>query len=133
MLQVAGGLYLVYLAWKIATAKGIGSGQSTGRPMTFLAAVAFQWVNPKAWAMALGATTTYAPPAHYVVNILIVGAVFGAINMPCVGAWASLGTVMRRFLDRPGVLLAFNWTMAVLLLVSLYPVVGELIHGASGR
>ncbi|HTK34888.1 MAG TPA: LysE family translocator [Caulobacteraceae bacterium] len=132
VLQILGGLYLAYLAWKIATASGIGGGASAARPMTFLQAAAFQWVNPKAWAMALGATTTYAPQQHYVANILVVGAVFGAINMPCVALWASLGTVMRRFLSRPGILRLFNYGMAALLLISLYPVVGELMR-ASGR
>ena len=134
VLQVLGGLYLVYLAWKIGTAKGIGTGKGeAGRPMTFAQAAAFQWVNPKAWTMALGAATTYAPRAQYVVNILVVGLVFGAINLPCCGSWATLGTLMRRFLSRPGILRAFNLVMAALLLASLYPVVGELIREGSGR
>lgn len=129
VLQVMGGLYLVWLAWKIGTAKGIGGGgDGSGRPMSFLQAAAFQWVNPKAWAMALGAATTYAPQQHYVANILVVSLLFGAINLPCCGSWATLGTVMRRFLTRPGVLRMFNLVMAALLLASLYPVVGELAH-----
>jgi threonine/homoserine/homoserine lactone efflux protein len=126
-LQVVGSLYLVYLAWKIATTKGIGAGEAGGRPMSFLAAVAFQWVNPKAWAMALGAVTAYAPPQHYVANVVIVGLVFAAINLPCIGLWTGLGVVMRRFLDRPGVLRLFNVAMALLLLASLYPVVKDLL------
>ena len=134
VLQVLGGLYLVYLAWKIGTATGIGAGTGeAGQPMTFAQAAAFQWVNPKAWTMALGAATTYAPRAHYVVNILIVGLVFGVINLPCCGSWATLGTVMRRFLSRPGILRAFNAVMAALLLASLYPVAAELVGAASGR
>ena len=128
-LQVLGGLYLLYLAWKIGASYGIGGG-GTGpaRPLTFLQAAAFQWVNPKGWAMALGATATYAPREHYVANILVVGLVFGCINLPSVGCWTTLGTVMRRFLDRPGVLRAFNLTMAALLVASLYPVAGELVQ-----
>jgi threonine/homoserine/homoserine lactone efflux protein len=134
VLQILGGLYLLYLAWKIGSAKGVGTGKGdTGKPMTFLQAAAFQWVNPKGWAMALGATTTYAPRQHYVANVLVVGLVFGAINLPSVSFWTTLGTVMRRFLDRPGVLRAFNLTMAALLILSLYPVVGELMRAASGR
>lgn len=127
ILAVAGGGYLLWLAWKIATSKGMGMGTAGAAPQTFLQAAAFQWVNPKAWAMALGAVTAYAPREHYVVNILIVSAVFTAINLPCVSVWTGFGVGLRRFLDRPAVLRAFNLTMALLLVASLIPLALELI------
>ena len=61
VLKVVSVAYLLWLAWKTATAAGISDGDARGRPMTFLQAAAFQWVNPKAWAMALTAITVYAP------------------------------------------------------------------------
>ncbi len=121
VLAVAGGLYMLWLAWKIATAKGIGGGPSVSRPMTFWQAAAFQWVNPKAWAMALSAVTTYAPKENYAVNVVLVSLVFFAVNGPCVATWTGFGVGMRRFLDRPAALRAFNVTMAVLLVASLAP------------
>jgi threonine/homoserine/homoserine lactone efflux protein len=69
ILAVVGGAYLLWLAWKIATSKGLGLGEGSARPQTFLQAAAFQWVNPKAWAMALGGVTAYAPREDYVVNV----------------------------------------------------------------
>ena len=51
--------YMLYLVWKIATAAPATAETTTGRPMTFLQAAAFQWVNPKAWAMALTVITVY--------------------------------------------------------------------------
>jgi threonine/homoserine/homoserine lactone efflux protein len=126
VLKVAGGAYLVYLAVKIARSTGVGMGEVGAAPMTFWQAVAFQWVNPKGWAMALGAVTTYAPRGGYVANVLIVTFVFGLVNLPCVAAWAGAGVALRRFLDRPGVLRAFNLTMAALLMASLYPLGIEL-------
>lgn len=126
VLAVAGGLYLLWLAWKIATSSGLGMGEAGVRPQTFLQAAAFQWVNPKAWAMALGAVTAYAPRDGYVANILVVSVIFTAINLPCVASWTGFGVGLRRFLDRPAVLRAFNVGMALLLVLSLLPVALEL-------
>ena len=126
VLSVVGGAYLLWLAWKIGTAKGISGGKAGGRPQTFLQAAAFQWVNPKAWAMALGAVTAYAPREDYVVNVLAVSGVFAAVNLPCIVAWTSGGVGLRRFLDKPAVLRAFNLAMALLLVVSLIPLALEL-------
>ena len=126
VLAVAGGIYMVWLAWKIANAKGIAGGEGGGRPQTFWQAAAFQWVNPKAWAMAVGAITTYAPAENYNLNIALVALVFMAINAPCVAIWTGFGVALRRFLDRPAILRAFNITMAALLLTSLIPLAVEL-------
>ena len=126
VLAVAGGLYLLWLAWKIAISSGLGTGEAGARPQTFLQAAAFQWVNPKAWAMALGAVTAYAPRDGYVANILVVSVIFTAINLPCVASWTGFGVGLRRFLDRPAVLRAFNVGMALLLVLSLLPVALEL-------
>ncbi|MDO9430660.1 MAG: LysE family translocator [Pseudomonadota bacterium] len=127
ILSVAGGLYLLWLAWKIATSKGMTTSGGSGKPQTFLQAAAFQWVNPKAWAMALGAVTAYAPREHYVANILVVSLIFMAINLPCVMSWTGFGVGLRRFLDKPAVLRGFNIAMALLLVVSLIPLALELI------
>jgi threonine/homoserine/homoserine lactone efflux protein len=122
ILAVVGGTYMVWLAWKIATAKGIGGGPgASGRPQTFWQAAAFQWVNPKAWAMSLGAVTTYAPQDHYNLNVVLVSLTFFAVNAPCVATWTGFGVGLRRVLDRPAVLRGFNVTMALLLLASLAP------------
>lgn len=126
ILAVAGGVYMLWLAWKIATAKGIGGGPGASRPMTFWQAAAFQWVNPKAWAMALSAVTTYAPRDNYALNVVIVSLVFMSINGPCVATWTGFGVGLRRFLDRPVVLRAFNIVMAILLLASLAPLAMEI-------
>lgn len=122
--QVMKGLsviYLVWLAWKTATAAGLSSPDATGRPMTFIEAAAFQWVNPKAWAMALTAMTVYAPDRSGWA-IVIVAIVFGAINLPSVSTWTLLGQQIARVLTNHRRRVAFNCGMAVLLLASLYPI-----------
>ncbi|WP_339768364.1 LysE family translocator [uncultured Pseudosulfitobacter sp.] len=120
-LKVISILYLTYLAWKIATAAPIKRGDAVGTPMTFLQAAAFQWVNPKAWAMALTAISAYTPDTT-VAGIALVAVVFGAINLPSVSLWTIMGQQMARVLTNPTRLAVFNWTMAALLIASLYPV-----------
>ncbi|KIC51848.1 LysE family translocator [Tateyamaria sp. ANG-S1] len=121
ILKVASVGYLLFLAYKIATAAPARDNADTGTPMTFLHAAAFQWVNPKAWTMALTAVTVYAPDTT-LWAIAIVALVFGAINLPSVSSWTLLGQQMARILTNPARLTAFNWTMAALLVASLYPV-----------
>lgn len=121
VLKVFSVLYLVFLAWKIATAAPADAEKTTGKPFTFLQAALFQWVNPKAWAMALTAVSVYAP-SQSVAAITLVALIFGAINLPAVGSWTLLGQQMQRFLTSPRRLRIFNVTMAVLLVASLYPV-----------
>lgn len=126
ILKYASCAYLVWLAWKIATSPPPGAkpgAEASAKPMTFLQAALFQWVNPKAWTMALTAVSAYTLPANPIVSLLIVAAVFGAINLPSVGSWTLLGMQLRRFLSDPRKLRIFNVTMAATLVATLYPVV----------
>ncbi len=130
LLKVVSVAYLLWLAWRIAnsappetakTGETVETGEG-GQPMTFLEAALFQWVNPKAWAMALTAVTVYAP-SRSLGAILLVACVFGAVNLPSVGSWAVLGQQMRRVLTNRTRLRVFNAAMALLLVASLLPVV----------
>ncbi len=120
-LKIFGVAYMLYLAWKIANAAEPGKAKSTAKPMNFLQAAAFQWVNPKAWAMSLTATTVYAVPSDPT-GVFWVAGVFGAINFPCISLWTLTGIQVRRLLKNPIRLRIFNWSMAGLLILSLYPV-----------
>ena len=125
VLKWVGAAYMLVLAVKLTRAAPLQEGRAAGRPMTFLQAAAFQWVNPKAWIMALTAVATYTVPDAYVVSVLVVAAVFGGINLPTVSSWVLFGTALRRVLTNRSALRAFNWTMAVLLVASLYPALRE--------
>jgi threonine/homoserine/homoserine lactone efflux protein len=120
-LTVVSVLYMLWLAWKIAHAAAPDGTNSRARPLSFLQAAAFQWVNPKAWIMALGAVTLYAP-GQDVASLLWVVLGFVLVNFPSVSVWAAMGVGLRRFLSQPRALRAFNWTMAALLVASLIPV-----------
>jgi threonine/homoserine/homoserine lactone efflux protein len=120
-LKVAGGLYLLWIAWKIGSSRSMGEGEAKARPMTFLGAAAFQWVNPKAWVMAVTAMAVYPNPEHYALTVAIVALVFAAVNVPSVSTWAGFGSALREWLSVPVRLKWFNITMAVLLVLSLWP------------
>lgn len=122
VLKVASVAYMLWLAWKIAHAGAPGEGRVKPQPMTFLQAAAFQWVNPKAWAMALGAVSAYVVEPSVWAYAAVAGG-FALVNLPSVSVWAGAGQAVRRWLEGPGRLRAFNWTMAGLLVLSLWPVV----------
>jgi len=130
ILHIASVLYLLYLAWKIASASPLDSNKSSKKnPMTFWQAVAFQWVNPKALVMAMAAITTYVPDepeSAFVLNVVIVSLIYAIVTIPCAGIWAIFGNSFRRFLSNPLYYRIFNITMAVLLVLSLYPLLGEI-------
>ncbi len=123
IMRWAGAAYLVFLAYKIATAKGLGASDSAGRPITFWQAVAFQWVNPKAWSMVLSVVTVFAPPQPTVWHIGLLALLLFLIGLPCSLIWMGFGVGLKDVLSKPSTLRAFNVTMAVLLVLSLYPLV----------
>ncbi|PDT38745.1 lysine transporter LysE [Rhizobium sp. M10] len=121
VLKFAGGAYLVWIAWKIAASRSLSEGRSSAAPMSFVSAAAFQWVNPKAWVMAVTAMATYTNPELYLASVLIVGLAFAVVNVPSVSTWAGFGSALREWLSDPVRLKWFNITMAVLLVASLWP------------
>ena len=114
--------YLLWLAWKIATAAPPSEGVKAGaRPLTFLQAAGFQWVNPKGWTAALTANALYAPGAD-LPSVLMVAGAFLVVSVPSVLIWTVMGRGLRRFLADRRRLRVFNTVMAVTLVATLYPV-----------
>jgi len=126
VMRIAGSLYMVWLALRIALAKPIGEVEPGGRPIGFFAAAAFQWVNPKVWALAVGALAAYAGVLDsYAGGVLLIAALCALIAVPCCFAWTLFGASLSRLLRDPRVARPFNWTMAVLLVASIAPAIFE--------
>ncbi|MGO4002734.1 LysE family translocator [Pseudomonas fluorescens] len=126
VLRVVGATYLLYLAWKIAHSGPVSdSADGQAKPISYLGAAAFQWVNPKAWIMAIGAISTYTPLQGYFTNVIVIAGVFALINLPSVGVWVVCGSLLRNVLRDRRWLRLFNWGMALLLVASLYPMLHE--------
>lgn len=121
VLKVLAVAYVAWLAWKIAHSAAPQAARATGRPLTFFQAAAFQWVNPKAVAMAISAVTVYGGDGS-MMAVALVAVIFACVNLPSVSVWTMAGEGLRRFLSNPLRLRVFNWAMAGLLVVSMAPV-----------
>lgn len=123
VLKIISALYLVYLAIQIARSQPVDSHEvATHRPLTFLQAALFQWVNPKAWMMALSAMIIYSSTLHPVASMWWISIVFAIINLPCIACWALFGVLLKQVLNRPAYLKWFNISMGILLVASIYPI-----------
>jgi threonine/homoserine/homoserine lactone efflux protein len=126
ILKYAGSAYMLYLAWAIAASDTKAKKTAARkRPFTFIEAAAFQWVNPKAWIMAVGAISTYAVIALYPFNAFIISGVFCVIGFGSSFLWAGFGTGLQHLLKNPKIVRTFNITMALLLAASIYPILRE--------
>lgn len=122
---------VAYMLWLAARLLGLSAGApgpeaaapAAGRPMRFVEAAAFQWVNPKAWFIALGAVAAYVDSAQPGQGALIVAGVFALVCLPCVWCWAAFGAALKALLAAPKRLRLFNALMAGLLVLSLAPIV----------
>jgi threonine/homoserine/homoserine lactone efflux protein len=124
VLKVAGALYLLWLAWKIATAApSAGDDVRVAQPLTFLQAALFQWVNPKAVVAALSAITLYVRPVHWLSDMVLLLAVFAVATILAVATWTGFGVALRRVLSDPKRARVFNIAMAALLVASIVPMV----------
>lgn len=131
-MKLASIAYMLWLAWKIATAEAATSTASEQKPMGFLQAAAFQWVNPKAWIMALGAVTTYTTLSDDLwYQIVLITLILAIVGVASSSVWVLFGQIIRRYLTTPAKRIAFNWTMAGLLVISIVPILSG--HGVSGQ
>ena len=123
VMKVVGFAYLVYLAWGVARSGAPErNGAEATKPISFFGAAAFQWVNPKAWIMSIGNFSNYMPTDASITFVVLTCMMFSAINFPSVGLWVWLGAKLEYYLQHDTVRRIFNWTMALLLVVSMIPV-----------
>jgi threonine/homoserine/homoserine lactone efflux protein len=124
VLKVVGAAYMLWLAWKVANAGAPGDGgDANARPLTFLQAAAFQWVNPKGVIIALGAIALYVSPARPIADLLILLTVFGIVTMASTITWSLFGAALGRLLQDRRRARIFNVCMALLLALSIVPMV----------
>jgi threonine/homoserine/homoserine lactone efflux protein len=119
-------VYLLYLAFRLTIASAPGEVRRQPKPMTFLQAAAFQWVNGKAWVIALGAVTTYTVVNQTLpLQIVALTVISVGITLVSVSCWTFFGAFMRRYLHTERRRRCFNYAMAALLVLSILPVFWE--------
>ncbi len=123
ILKYVGAAYLLYLAYRIVIAGGVeGTDEKKGKPLSFIGAALFQWVNVKGLVAAISGVTIYSAIAPYPYNVLLLALIFGLVTLAATTAWALFGVGLRRVLSTPRAVRVFNAIMAALLVASLYPV-----------
>lgn len=123
VLKAAGVLYLLYPAYKIATSGPVRTDASARPSLGSWGGVAFQWANPKSWAIGTSAVAAYVPTENYTQGVIVAAVILSTVAVFGVGIWAIFGNALRRFLINPRKALWFNVAMAVLLLASTIPAV----------
>lgn len=123
VLKYVAFVYLLWLAWQIARSERPDAKAANARPLTFLQAAAFQWVNPKAWAMILGAMALFIgnDGGSHVLQITVMAVIFGALCLPNGFVWALFGRAIAGFLADDRQRFWFNIAMAALLVASAVP------------
>lgn len=114
-LKILGALYMLYLAYKIAISHSNIKGQKVRKPIGFFHAIAFQWVNPKAWLMAIGATSVFSLNLNPYINSLALSFIFFIVCLPCLYFWLAGGVYLQKFMKSERHRCWFNIIMALLL------------------
>ena len=113
-LQACGTVYLLYLSWRLAMSPvKAGGEQGSFKELSFPQSVAFQFSNPKAWALSLGSVTAFGTQSAG--RLAAVIAIWSVVNVTSIAVWAGMGQALIGLLAGPGRRRAFNITMAVLL------------------
>jgi threonine/homoserine/homoserine lactone efflux protein len=116
---------MIYLAWRIATA-GAAKARTRVRPLRFHEAAAFQWVNPKAWVMAIGVSAAYVRGDDPIADAAIIAVIFIIAGLTSSQTWVASGAAIGRLLGTGARLRVFNVTMGLLLvLCALWLVLGQ--------
>lgn len=123
VMKVLGGSYLLYLAYRIAMSRSLSQSDETAKPMTFLQAAGFQWVNPKAWMMGVTAISLFSDPDNPIVSVVAITVAFALVNFPSISIWVAFGKMLQGYLSEPERLRIFNIVMGVLLAICIIPMV----------
>ena len=115
-----GAAFLLWLAWKIALAGSAGE-PAAERPVGFIGATFFQWVNPKGWLVAVGAASTYLQPdtGSQLLQAFVLALLFFAVAFPSGLVWLVLGASMQGLLRDERYARMFNIVMAIALAASV--------------
>ena len=123
ILRWGGALMLVWVAWKIATAKRPGEAGAATKPFTFVQAAAFQWINPKAWIMCISISAQFLDSASPLKSAAIIAGVSMIGGVTSATGWAWFGMLLARWLHTPLRLRIFNWSMAATILAGVAVVI----------
>ncbi|ACA85688.1 LysE family translocator [Shewanella woodyi] len=131
IIRCIGTLYLLYLAWLIAKSAGVMDTNTTNsqpKPLSFMKGALFQWVNAKAWVVSTGAIAAFTTlESNFYSQNLTIALTFLLVSFPCVGIWLLFGSMLKKLLKSEQNMRWFNYSMSGLLVLSVVPVINEII------
>lgn len=121
VMKYAAAAYFLWMAWHLLGLK-IGEAEASARPLRTYEAALFQWVNPKAWAMATSVVAAFVVPGEARLFSLLAVTLGCLILSPfsCI-VWMVFGQQLQSFLERTkserflGAILAGLMCVAVIL------------------
>ncbi len=118
--RLIGAAYLLYLAARLALAGDPGTAAARRRPLNFFEAGLFQWVNPKAWTLALGVVAAFTTVGSQVTGELaVISLIFMLTTLPSLALWCWFGVAIGRLLASARARRLINFTMAGLVALSV--------------
>lgn len=127
VMSIAGAAIVLHFAWLLATSRDPSAVATAVRPWTMLEAAAFQWVNPKAWLMAMTAVGAYLPSDAEHQAPFTLTLVFALVGAPSVALWALAGSNVGRAARDARLLRMINIAMAAALALSIVPSVAAVL------
>jgi len=128
LIQILSILYLFYMAWRIASTDHLSNQKSTAKPFSYIQALLFQWVNPKAWIMATTAISIYSDPEQQLLHSFIIAIIFMLVAFPSVAIWLLFGHHLKKLFSHDIYFRIFNILMAFLLIWAIFPAIIELYN-----
>ncbi len=131
IIKIAGVSYLLFLAWKIANTSSANAGKHLKKPFTFMQAAVFQWLNPKAWVIAIGAIAAFTTVGNFEMQVIIIVFTYLFVGTFSMGLWLLMGASLQKILHSQKQLQVFNVVMAILLVMSVIPIVVMEFNGGA--
>jgi len=118
IIRILGTVFLVYLAYKIATSNTSNNEKKTN-PVTFYDTFIFQFINPKGVMAATTLISKFVDQDNYISTSVMVIIVCSLTAFSSITAWTLLGKFLRKFATNNSFIKRFNYVMSVLILVCI--------------
>jgi len=111
-------VYLLYLSWKMLGSISV-TKKETGRPLKFYEASLFQFINPKAWTVAIAAVSGFFPSdENFFVATMFLAVTAPFVCIPSISLWALFGNSLRNFVSNTKTKKIIEYILAILLILT---------------
>ena len=120
VIKVAGTIYMLWLAYKIATSQpSENDSVAATKPLNFIQGCAFQWVNPKAWIMGTYSISAFILPGQFKLGLISVVGVYLLMGLTSAATWAGFGVALKNLMNDPKWFRIINISLAAALVASI--------------